>query len=35
MMELGATLCLPRSPLCLECPVIDFCKTRGEHRTAP
>lgn len=35
MMELGATLCLPRSPLCLQCPVVDFCKTRGEHRTAP
>lgn len=34
MMELGATLCLPRSPLCLQCPVIAFCKTRGEHPTA-
>lgn len=31
MMELGATLCLPRSPLCLRCPVCDFCATRGEH----
>jgi A/G-specific adenine glycosylase len=35
MMELGAILCLPRSPLCLQCPVYDFCQTRGEHRTAP
>jgi len=34
MMELGATLCLPRQPLCLHCPVVDFCKTRGEHVTA-
>lgn len=31
MMELGATICLPRAPLCLECPVIDSCATRGEH----
>jgi len=35
MMELGATICIPRSPLCLECPVFDLCKTRGEHVTAP
>jgi A/G-specific adenine glycosylase len=34
MMELGATLCLPRSPLCLECPVVEMCATRGEHVTA-
>jgi len=33
MMELGATICLPRSPLCLQCPVYDLCKTRGEHPT--
>lgn len=35
MMELGATICLPRGPLCLHCPVVLFCKTRGEHRTSP
>jgi A/G-specific adenine glycosylase len=35
MMELGATICLPRGPLCLQCPVLDLCRTRGEHRTAP
>ena len=34
MMELGATLCLPRQPLCLECPVMNLCATRGEHATA-
>src|SRR5580704_5461560 len=34
MMELGATICLPRQPLCLECPVMDLCRTRGEHPTA-
>jgi A/G-specific adenine glycosylase len=35
MMELGATVCLPRSPLCEACPVFTICKTRGEHTTAP
>ena len=29
MMELGATVCLPRQPLCLACPVRDLCATRG------
>jgi A/G-specific adenine glycosylase len=29
MMELGATVCLPRSPKCLLCPVSSFCSTRG------
>ena len=33
MMELGATVCLPRAPLCLQCPVVTFCRTRGEHAT--
>jgi A/G-specific adenine glycosylase len=33
MMELGATLCLPKNPLCLHCPVYSMCKTRGEHIT--
>ena len=35
MMELGATLCLPRAPLCLQCPVQPWCRTRGEHQTLP
>ena len=34
MMELGATVCLPRGPLCLQCPVADLCATRGEHPVA-
>ncbi|HVG27896.1 MAG TPA: hypothetical protein VM865_09850 [Acidobacteriaceae bacterium] len=34
MMELGATICLPHQPLCLQCPVVSFCQTRGEHATA-
>src|SRR5207245_4591552 len=28
MMELGATLCTPRSPQCLLCPVAQFCEGR-------
>ena len=35
LMELGATLCLPREPLCLQCPVIALCRTRGAHPTLP
>jgi A/G-specific adenine glycosylase len=35
MMELGATICLPRAPLCLHCPVYAMCGTRGEHVTPP
>jgi A/G-specific adenine glycosylase len=30
MMELGATVCLPRRPRCLVCPVFACCATRGE-----
>ena len=30
MMELGATVCLPRRPRCLLCPVPEFCIARGE-----
>jgi A/G-specific adenine glycosylase len=30
MMELGATVCTPRAPLCLTCPVLELCPTRGE-----
>jgi A/G-specific adenine glycosylase len=35
MMELGATVCLPRNPQCLMCPLLQSCKTRGEHKTDP
>ncbi len=34
MMELGATVCLPKAPLCLGCPVQPWCRTRGEHPVA-
>jgi A/G-specific adenine glycosylase len=30
MMELGATVCTPKAPLCLTCPVLELCATRGE-----
>jgi A/G-specific adenine glycosylase len=35
MMELGATICLPQKPMCLQCPVQPFCATRGEHPAPP
>jgi A/G-specific adenine glycosylase len=34
MMELGATVCTPRAPTCLTCPIVDFCATRGERLAA-
>ncbi|HEU5350281.1 MAG TPA: A/G-specific adenine glycosylase [Terracidiphilus sp.] len=35
IMELGATVCTPRNPHCLACPLAAECATRGEHRTGP
>jgi A/G-specific adenine glycosylase len=35
LMELGATVCLPRNPQCPICPLAADCKTQGEHKTAP
>src|SRR5947209_18867013 len=35
IMELGATVCLPRNPQCPACPAAADCKTRGEHKTLP
>jgi A/G-specific adenine glycosylase len=29
LMELGATICLPKSPKCLICPINDICCARG------
>ncbi|HUY81445.1 MAG TPA: hypothetical protein VMU92_06945 [Acidobacteriaceae bacterium] len=34
MMELGALVCLPRSPRCVECPIRELCQTQGEHPVA-
>lgn len=32
MMELGATICLPRMPRCTACPVAAFCEAQQTHR---
>ena len=32
MMELGATICLPRNPLCLLCPVSADCQARAQGK---
>jgi A/G-specific adenine glycosylase len=32
MMELGATVCLPREPKCGSCPVADWCEARRQGR---
>ncbi|HEY0276152.1 MAG TPA: A/G-specific adenine glycosylase [Paenirhodobacter sp.] len=34
MMDLGATICTPRNPVCALCPVDDFCAARGRGITA-
>jgi A/G-specific adenine glycosylase len=33
-MELGATVCVPREPRCLACPVRKWCATQGEVQHA-
>jgi A/G-specific adenine glycosylase len=35
LMELGATVCLPRNPNCTACPLVKDCATRGEHKRPP
>jgi A/G-specific adenine glycosylase len=37
MMELGATVCVPRIPACGSCPVVEFCSARaaGTERQLP
>jgi A/G-specific adenine glycosylase len=37
IMELGATVCLPRAPLCLLCPVAALCEARqaGTQKSLP
>ncbi len=37
MMELGATICTPRAPQCLLCPVAKFCRARqsGDPESFP
>jgi len=35
MMELGATVCIPREPECVRCPVAKLCATRGALEDLP
>ncbi len=35
MMELGATVCLPRQPQCSACPIAAWCATRGAGEPGP
>ncbi len=37
LMDLGSTICRPRSPLCQTCPISDFCagRARGEPERYP
>ncbi len=35
MMELGATVCTPRAPQCLMCPLRDWCTSRGANPALP
>jgi A/G-specific adenine glycosylase len=32
LMDLGSTVCRPKSPLCLMCPISGFCAARAEGR---
>jgi A/G-specific adenine glycosylase len=34
MMELGATICLPKAPQCLLCPLAFCCRAREQNQTA-
>jgi A/G-specific adenine glycosylase len=34
LMELGATVCVPRAPRCGECPVARWCRARARGRVA-
>ncbi|MDR3749606.1 MAG: A/G-specific adenine glycosylase [Acidobacteriota bacterium] len=35
MMELGATICTPRAPQCLLCPLYTWCVSRGAEASRP
>jgi A/G-specific adenine glycosylase len=32
LMELGATVCLPRNPRCPSCPIVEYCRAKGLQR---
>lgn len=35
LMELGATVCLPASPRCADCPLFSLCKTKSDALPRP
>jgi A/G-specific adenine glycosylase len=35
LMDLGASICLPRKPLCLICPLAELCQSRTVPETRP
>lgn len=35
LMELGATVCTPSSPLCLACPLLSLCRTKSDALPLP
>lgn len=35
LMELGATVCTPRSPKCMLCPLLSRCQTKGDSLPRP
>ncbi len=35
LMELGATICIPKEPKCLHCPVKTYCASHGSVTTKP
>ena len=35
LMELGATVCVPSSPLCLACPLLGGCRTKSDALPIP
>jgi len=35
LMELGATVCTPRAPQCVACPLYSWCKSRGAEAVRP
>ena len=29
MMDLGATVCMPKTPICSSCPLVDYCEAHS------
>jgi A/G-specific adenine glycosylase len=35
LMDFGSAICIPKRPLCWQCPLADVCKSRGAPETRP